>query len=249
MTKFKSKFRSLDVLVIDDIQFLIGKERTQEEFFHTFNELHNQNKQIVITSDKLPHELVGLEKRLQTRFASGISVDLQTPDYETRIAILTKKAEDYSLFLPNDVASLLSEAIDTNVRELEGALNRLRALCAMHKSSPTLDLAKEVVNSVRPSSKKDVTTDTIQRAVSSKFNVSLQDLLGKRRTHNIAFARQVAMYLSREHTGCSYPELGALFGGRDHSTVIHANKVVKEKMSKNKDFREELRAIEASLLK
>ena len=247
MERFKNKFRSLDLLVVDDIQFIIGKERTQEEFFHTFNELYNRHKQIIVTCDKVPQELTGLEERLRTRFACGVSADLQAPDFETRVAILDKKAQGYSLPLPKQVAELLAEQIDTNVRELEGALNRLHAMCAMQKCEATLDLAAEVIKSISPSVKKEITTDLIQKVVAERYNVSMHDILGKRRTHNIAFARQVAMYLCREHTGCSYPELGALFGGRDHSTVIHARKVIADKISRDASFQDELRSIQTSL--
>ena len=229
MDRFKSKFRSLDLLIIDDIQFIIGKERTQEEFFHTFNELHNHHKQIIITSDKIPQELIGLEERLRTRFASGLSADLQAPDFETRVAILNKKAESSGMFLPDVVAKLLAEKIDSNVRELEGALNRLQALSALRETEADLSLAKEVLQTIVPQNNRELSAEIIQKTVAGRYNVSVHDLLGKRRTHNIAFARQVAMYLSRRLTGCSYPELGALFGGRDHSTVIHANKVISDK--------------------
>ncbi len=247
MDKFKSKFRSLDLLIIDDIQFIIGKERTQEEFFHTFNELYNQNKQIIITSDKIPQELTGLEERLRTRFASGLSSDLQVPDFETRVAIVKKKSEANEVFLNDSVAGLLAERIDTNVRELEGALNRLLAFASLNEREPDLSLAEEVLKSIAPQKIRDVSTDSIQRVVAEKFNVSVHDLVGKRRTHNIAFARQVAMYLCRKLTGCSYPEIGAIFGGRDHSTVIHANKVVSEKLERLPLLEEDINAIEQSL--
>jgi chromosomal replication initiator protein len=247
MDRFKSKFRSLDLLIVDDIQFIIGKERTQEEFFHTFNELYMRHKQIVITSDKVPQELVGLEERLRTRFACGLSADLQAPDFETRVAILNKKSESGGMFLPDEVARMIAERIDTNVRELEGALNRLQALCALHEAEANVGLADEVLKSIAPEKLREVTTEAIQRTVASRFNVSVNDILGKRRTHNIAFARQVAMFLSRRLTGCSYPELGALFGGRDHSTVIHAKKVITERIKRDPSFEAEVRELERKL--
>ncbi len=247
MSQFKSKFRSLDLLIVDDIQFIIGKERTQEEFFHTFNELYNRHKQIIITSDKVPQELVGLEERLRTRFSSGIAVDLQKPDFETRVAILIKKAQVANLSLSSQVAGMMAERIDTNVRELEGAFNRLQALSVMRDSAPDEQMADEVVRSLAPQRKRDITTDLVKRIVAEKFNVSVHDIVGKRRTHNIALARQVAMYFCRELTPCSYPELGALFGGRDHSTVIHARKVISEKLEKDETFRAEIRLIETSI--
>ncbi len=244
MTTFKSKFRSLDLLIVDDIQFLIGKERTQEEFFHTFNELHQRHKQIIITSDKVPQELVGLEERLRTRFASGIAVDLQAPDFETRVAILNKKSESCGVTLPDGVSGLIANRIDTNVRELEGALNRLIALSTHQKRQINEALADEVIRSVSPGSLCEITTDAIQKVVAERYNVSLGDLIGKRRTQNIAHARQVAMYLCRKLTGCSYPEIGALFGGRDHSTVIHAKKVVEERISATTEFKLEVESLE-----
>lgn len=230
MDKFKARFRSLDVLIIDDIQFIIGKERTQEEFFHTFNELYGKNKQIIITSDKLPQDLIGLEERLRTRFSSGLSVDLQAPDFETRIAILIKKAESYNLNLSYGVAKIIAERIDTNVRELEGALTRLQALCSLFSQEPSEELAKKVVDTISPIKLKEITTDNIKEIVAKQFNVSIHDLSGKRRTQNIAMARQVAMYLCRKHTARSFPEIGAIFGGRDHSTVIHAIKTVSDRL-------------------
>ena len=247
MEQFKTKFRSIDLLIIDDIQFIIGKERTQEEFFHTFNDLYNRHKQIILTSDKVPQELVGLEERLRTRFASGLSVDLQAPDYETRVAILIKKAENGGFELSEEVARLIAKHIDTNVRELEGALNKLQALSSMHQSPLTLSLAEQVLKSFAPTRHREITAETIQKVVAERFNVSINDLIGKRRTHNIAFARQVAMYLCRKLTGCSYPEIGALFGGRDHSTVIHANRAIGEKAASDPQFTIDLDVIEKRL--
>jgi chromosomal replication initiator protein len=244
MDQFKSKFRSLDLLIIDDIQFIIGKERTQEEFFHTFNDLHNRHKQIIITCDKVPQELVGLEERLRTRFASGLSVDLQAPDFETRVAILNKKAEAEGVVVPDEVARCLAERINTNVRELEGALNRLKALSSLQKTEINRRLAEEVLESLSPIKVVEVTTELIQRTVAEKFNVSVHDLLGKRRTQNIALARQVAMYLCRRLTALSYPEIGAFFGGRDHSTVIHAFKSISERISGDPEFASEVSGIE-----
>lgn len=232
MDRFKSKFRSLDILIIDDIQFLIGKERTQEEFFHTFNELYGKQKQIIITSDKLPQDLIGLEERLRTRFASGLSVDLQAPDFETRVAILSKKAEANGIGIPSEVARIIANRIDTNVRELEGALTRLQALCSLLGEAPSVEIAQKVIDTIAPSRSRELTTDAIKQAVARQFNVSINDLTGKRRTQNIALARQVAMYLCRKHTARSFPEIGALFGGRDHSTVIHAIKAVNDKLLK-----------------
>lgn len=247
MQQFKSKFRSLDVLIIDDIQFIIGKERTQEEFFHTFNELHQRSKQIVITSDKTPQELIGLEERLRTRFSSGLSADLQAPDFETRIAILAKKADKAGILLSSDVSSFLAEKINSNIRELEGALNRIQAISSIHGSPITLNLAESALKGILQSTRKEITTESIQRTVASKFNVSLNDLLGKRRTQNVALARHVAMYLCRRLTGRSYPEVGAVFGGRDHSTAIHACKKLEETMKIEEELKNTVELLEKNL--
>jgi len=247
MDKFKSKFRSLDLLIVDDIQFIIGKMRTQEEFFHTFNELHNNHSQIIITSDKMPQGLDGLDERLKTRFASGLTVDLQNPDFETRVSILKKKSEQYKIDLPDDVARLMAERIDTNVRELEGALNRLTAYCSLNSSQVSCRIAREVIETIAPSKTKEITSEYIQKIVAERYNLEIKDLIGKRRTQNIALARQIAMFLARELTGSSYPELGAVFGGRDHSTVIHAVKVINERIKKSNDFSDEVSSLRKSL--
>lgn len=244
MQQFKDRFRSLDLLVIDDIQFLTGKERTQEEFFHTFNELHNRRKQIVLTSDKVPQELVGLEERLRTRFSSGLSADLQVPDFETRVAILTQKADSLGLEIPGEVIRLIADKIDTNIRELEGALNRLHAVSAMKQSPIDLPLACEALKDFFVVCSKDVSIESIQEVIAKRFSVSRNDLASKRRTHNIALARQIAMYVSRQLTGASFPEIGAMFGGRDHSTVIHACKCVEEKLLADASLKHELEQIE-----
>lgn len=243
MPEFKKRFRSLDVLIVDDIQFIIGKERTQEEFFHTFNELHQKGRQIIVTSDKLPQELTGLEERIRTRFASGLSVDLQAPDFETRVAILVKKSESTGLSLPTDVAQFLAQQVDTNIRELEGALNRLRAVSSVKDEPITVDLARQTLSLLCKQSKKEVTTDKIQDIVASYYRVSSHDLLGKRRTSNIAMARHVAMFLCRSLLGRSYLEIGAIFGGRDHSTVIHACKTIEDKCSIDSKLAEEIEQI------
>jgi chromosomal replication initiator protein len=248
MDRFKSRFRSLDILIIDDIQFIIGKERTQEEFFHTFNELYSNQKQIIITSDKLPQDLIGLEERLRTRFASGLSVDLQAPDFETRVAILIKKAENVGLTISYEVAKVIASRIDTNVRELEGALTRLQALHSLLgknslNESPSLEMAQKVVDAISPIKLKEITTDSIKHAVARQFNVSINDLTGKRRTQNIALARQVAMFLCRKHTARSFPEIGAIFGGRDHSTVIHAIKTMNDRMISETSLQDHISSI------
>ncbi|MCB0358821.1 MAG: chromosomal replication initiator protein DnaA [Bdellovibrionales bacterium] len=247
MLQFKERFRSLDILIIDDIQFIIGKECTQEEFFHTFNALHQRHSQIILTSDKTPQELTGLEERLRTRFSSGLAADLQTPDFETRVAILIKKAEMLTIALPDEVAQFLAEKIDSNVRELEGALNRLHAVSMMHESPLTLDLAESALRTIVPERTREITIEYIQKVVSEHYNIGAKDIIGKRRTQNIAFPRQIAMYLCRRMTTCSYPEIGALFGGRDHSTVIHANRVISKRRTESPTFCTEIERLERKL--
>ncbi len=247
MQQFKTKFRSLDLLIVDDIQFLIGKERTQEEFFHTFNDLYNRHRQIIVTSDKTPQELIGLEERLRTRFSSGLSADLQAPDFETRVAILTKKAEAGGISLTENVARLLAEKIDTNVRELEGALNRLHAMSSLHQTPITPAFVADALKTLIPENTREITSELIQKTVAERYNVGLSDLLGKRRTQNIAFARHVAMYFCRRLTARSFPEIGAIFGGRDHSTVIHANRVITERAKSDESLRLDLGALEKKL--
>ena len=229
MNEFKSHFRSIDVLILDDIQFIAGKERTQEEFFHTFNSLYEYHKQIIITSDRFPKEIPDLEDRLRNRFEWGLTADIQPPDIETRIAILIKKAEEEDIDLPQDVANFLATNIWSNVRELEGALTRLGAFASLTNVDITIDLAKEVLRDTLKDNEKQVTVRNIQKAICDHFDLKISDLKSKRRTKNLALARQMAMYLCRRFTATSYPAIGAEFGGRDHSTVIHASKTIAKK--------------------
>ena len=233
MSEFKAHYRNIDLLVIDDVQFLAGKERTQEEFFHTFNSLYESHKQIVITSDKFPKEIPDLENRLRNRFEWGLIADIQSPDMETRVAILQKKAEIEGVNLHHDVAVFLASHITSNVRELEGALTRLGAFASLTKTEITTDLAKEVLRNTLGGIHKEVTVENIQKTICDHFNVRLGDLKSKRRTKNIALPRQVAMYLCRQYTSTSFPVIGSKFGGRDHSTVIHASKSIEEKIKKD----------------
>jgi chromosomal replication initiator protein len=233
MGEFKAHFRNVDVLIIDDVQFLAGKERTQEEFFHTFNSLYESHKQIIITSDKFPKEIQKLESRLRNRFEWGLIADIQPPDVETRIAILLKKAEAEEVALPHDVAVFIATNIDSNVRELEGALTRLGAFASLTKTEITTDLAKEVLRNTLGGSHREVTIENIQKMICEHFNVKLGELKSKRRTRNIALPRQLAMYLCRQFTSTSFPVIGSKFGGRDHSTVIHASKSIEEKIKKD----------------
>ena len=230
MDEFKSKFRSVDLLIVDDVQFIAGKERTQEEFFHTFNSLYESHSQIVITSDKFPKDIPGLEDRLRNRFEWGLIADIQPPDMETRVAILQKKAEMEGVQLPQDVAVFLASNIDSNVRELEGSLTRLGAFASLTKATITTELAKEVLQHTLKSSQPAVTVEGIQKTICDFFNIKIGDLKAKRRTQNIALPRQVAMYLCRKYTETSFPAIGDKFGGRDHSTVIHASKTIEKRI-------------------
>lgn len=229
-TKFRNKYRNIDVLLIDDIQFLAKKERTQEEFFHTFNALYEANRQIIISSDRPPKEIPLLEDRLRTRFEWGLITDIQPPDLETRIAILRKKAQMDNIDVSNDVMLYIAEKIQSNIRELEGALIRVIAFASLNNKPITVQLAEEalkdilVVNKPRP-----ITADLIQEKVASFFAIKIEDLKGKKRTKNVAYPRQIAMYLCRELTDLSLPKVGEYFGGRDHTTVLHAqDKISKE---------------------
>jgi chromosomal replication initiator protein len=221
--EFRNKYRTADVLLIDDIQFLAGKERTQEEFFHTFNALHESNRQLIISSDRPPREIPTLEDRLRSRFEWGLIADIQPPDYETRIAILRKKAELDAIDLPDEVAQFIAQRISSNIRELEGALSRLRAHAQMAGVALSIDLAADVLREILPQTRvRPLTIAHIQRAVAEFFGIRVEEMKAKRRTKGVAFPRQVAMYLARELTDASLPRIGEEFGGRDHTTVMHA---------------------------
>ncbi|MGH7831744.1 MAG: chromosomal replication initiator protein DnaA, partial [Candidatus Binatia bacterium] len=247
MDEFKTRFRNVDALILDDVQFIAGKERTQEEFFHTFNSLHESHKQIVLTSDKFPKEIPDLEDRLRNRFEWGLIADIQAPDMETRVAILQKKAEFEALRLPHEVAIFLASHIDSNVRELEGSLTRLGAFASLTKTEITVDLAKEVLKSTIKGNRKEVTVENIQKTICDYFNLKLGDLKSKRRTRNIALPRQVAMYLCRKYTSTSFPAIGYKFGGRDHSTVIHASKSIEKKIKEDPNMQVTIERIEKNL--
>jgi chromosomal replication initiator protein len=248
MTSFRDKFRNMDVLLIDDIQFLAQKERTQEEFFHTFNALHESMKQIVIASDRPPKELAEFEDRLRSRFEWGLIADIQPPDIETRVAILEKKAEFEGIELPQEVAIFLATNIDSNVRELEGSLTRLGAFASLNKCPITVDFAREVLQSVlRDRGDRAVTIESIQKAVCDFFRIRPNDLRSKKRTRTVALPRQIAMYLCRLHTHASFPVIGERFGGRDHSTVIHAAQVIERRLREDPGFRATVERIERLL--
>ena len=247
MDEFKRKFRNVDILILDDVQFIAGKERTQEEFFHTFNSLYDSHKQIVITSDKFPKEIPGIEDRLRNRFEWGLIADIQPPDMETRVAILQKKAEVEGVQLPHDVAIFLASNIDSNVRELEGSLTRLGAFASLTKATITIDLTKELLRNTLKGAQREITVENIQKTICDYFNIRLGDLKAKRRTQNIALPRQVAMYLCRKYTETSFPAIGDKFGGRDHSTVIHASKTVERKIREDPHMQKTIEKLERNL--
>jgi chromosomal replication initiator protein len=222
MTDLRKRYRHIDMLMIDDIQFLVGKERTQEEFFHTFNSLYEGHKQIVLSSDRFPKDMPDIEERLRSRFEWGLIADLQPPDVETRIAILRKKSEDEGITLPEDVIQFLAGAMKSNIRELEGSLVRLGAYASLTGQVIALDMAKNVLRDLIGDKKKIVAMDDIQEAVCAQFHVKMSELKSRRRSKTLVHPRQIAMYLCRELTDASYPEIGRQFGGKDHTTIIHA---------------------------
>lgn len=245
MDRFRAAFRmKCDVLLVDDIHVLSGKERTQEEFFHTFNALHAAQKQIVLTSDKTPQEIHGLENRLRSRFQWGLIADIKPPALETRVAILRAKASRNGIDLPDDVAMFLAEHIRNNVRELEGALIRLAAYCSLSRKTLDLHVAQEALRNLIDTRARAISIEAIQRLVADHFDVKIADLKGHRRHKAVAHPRSVAMYLCRKHTQCSYPQIGARFGGKDHSTVIAAFRKVERNLKTDLSLRAEVEAIE-----
>ena len=222
MPDLRKRYRHIDMLMIDDIQFLAGKERTQEEFFHTFNTLYEAHKQIVLSSDRFPKDMPDIEERLRSRFEWGLIADLQPPDVETRIAILRKKSDDEGVRLPEDVIQFLAMTMKSNIRELEGSLVRLGAYSSLTGQAITLDMAKNVLRDLIGDKKKIVAMEDIQEAVCAQFHVKLAELKSRRRSKTLVHPRQIAMYLCRELTDASYPEIGRHFGGKDHTTIIHA---------------------------
>ncbi|MGE5197343.1 MAG: chromosomal replication initiator protein DnaA [Deltaproteobacteria bacterium] len=240
---FRQKYRNVDILVIDDIHFIAGKESTQEEFFHTFNVLYDAHKQIIISSDRPPKEIANLQDRLVSRFNWGLTTDIQPPDMETRVAILKKKIEREPVSVPDDVIFFIAQLIKTNIRELEGALIRTAAYSLLEEKPITLELAKEVLKDLLKEPKKLITVDFIQRCVAEEFALSLHDLKTKRRTKNIVLPRQVAMYLSRELTDLSLPEIGEFFGGKDHTTVLHSCNKIKEVINKDEELKNKVSRI------
>jgi chromosomal replication initiator protein len=246
--EFRNKYRNMDVLLIDDVQFLAGKEQTQEEFFHTFNTLHDNNKQIIISSDRPPKEIPTLEDRLRSRFEWGLITDLQPPDLETRSAILKKKALSDSIDIPDQVIEYIAGKITTNIRELEGALIRIVAYASLSNTPVTLELTESALQDIIFARKKNITVDTIINATAENFNIKPEELLSKKRTQDIAMTRQTAMYLCRMLTDLSLPKIGEEFGGRDHTTVLHAFKKIDSIISKNSDFKHRLELIKNNIL-
>ncbi|GGE06163.1 chromosomal replication initiator protein DnaA [Marinithermofilum abyssi] len=246
---FRNKYRNVDILLIDDIQFLAGKEQTQEEFFHTFNALHEESKQIVISSDRPPKAIPTLEDRLRSRFEWGLITDIQPPDYETRIAILRKKAIADNLNIDSEVMAFIADRIDTNIRELEGALIRVVAYSALMNQPVSVELAGEALKDIMPHQQpKVISIRDIQETVCSYYHIRVEDLKGKKRTRNVALPRQIAMYLSRELTDGSLPKIGEEFGGRDHTTVIHAHEKISRTLSTDRNLQQALDDIKKRLL-
>ncbi|PSK63060.1 Chromosomal replication initiator protein DnaA [Micromonospora sp. MH33] len=234
---FQRRYRDVDILLIDDIQFLENRERTQEEFFHTFNTLHNANKQIVITSDRSPRQLATLEDRMRTRFEWGLLADIQPPDLETRIAILQKKAAQERMYAPPDVLEFIASRVSNSIRELEGALIRVTAFASLTRSSVELSLAEEVLRDFMPDGAgPEINADQIMASTADYFGVSLEDLRGHSRSRVLVNARQVAMYLCRELTDLSLPRIGQAFGGRDHTTVMHADRKIRQQMAERRSL-------------
>ncbi len=246
-SQFRQKYRNIDVLLIDDIHFIAGKESTQEEFFHTFNTLHNNRKQIIISSDRQPREIANLEERLSSRFAWGLITDIQPPDFETRVAILKKKIEREPVDVPDNVITFIAEQIRTNIRELEGALIRVVAYSLLEENSISLEMAKAVLKDMVEETVKTINIETIQRTVCEFYNMAVSDLKSRRRTKNIIKPRQIAMYIARKLTNSSLPEIGNAFGGKDHTTVLHAFKKIEQDLPASPQLRHEVEKLITTL--
>ncbi|MFL0248556.1 chromosomal replication initiator protein DnaA [Candidatus Clostridium stratigraminis] len=245
---FRNKYRNVDVLLIDDIQFIAGKDATQQEFFHTFNALHDANKQIILSSDRPPKEIPTLEDRLRSRFEWGLIADMQPPDFETRIAILKKKADVEGLNVSNDVMTYIATKIKSNIRELEGALIRIVAYSSLTNREINVDLAAEALKDIISNTQsKQVTIDLIMEVTANYFNLRVEDFKSQRRTRNVAYPRQIAMYLARKLTDTSLPKIGEEFGGRDHTTVIHAHEKINESIKSDEGLQEAINEITKKL--
>ena len=234
MPKFREKYRNMDCLLMDDIQFVAGKEKTQEEFFHTFNTLHDSGKQIVVTSDKFPKDIPNMENRLRSRFEWGLIADIHPPEIETKIAILEKKAQENKMVLPQNVAHYVASHVESNIRELEGYLIRISAFSSLTGKEIDMNLTKEVLKKIiKSNEKEEVTVDEILKTVAGKLNVKMSDIKSHKKNKNLVFARQIAMYLSRRMTSASFPDIGEKIGGRDHSTVIYSCNKMKKVMEED----------------
>ena len=247
MTTFRDRFRTVDVLLIDDIQFIAQKERTQEEFFHTFNALHESNKQIVIASDRPPKELAEIEDRLRSRFEWGLIADIQPPDLETKVAILQKKAENEQVVLPTDVALFIASNVRTNVRELEGAMTRLIAWCGLNKMEISLASTQQCLKQFIDMQVRKITIEAIQRAVAEQFGMRVSDLKQKNNSRNVVVPRQIAMYLAKQMTEASLPEIGRQFGNKHHTTVMHSIAKIDELRRTDKDLHRTLNKLQEQL--
>jgi chromosomal replication initiator protein len=248
MAEFRHKYRTVDVLLIDDIQFLAGKDRTKEEFFHTFNALHEINKQIVISSDRPPKEIPSLEDRLRSRFEQGLLADIQPPDFETRLAILKSKVGSNGALVSEEVLTFIAHKVQKNIRELEGALTRVLAFASIHQRQIDEDVAAQLLSDLIPAgARKPITIDRIQNVVSSYYQVSLEDMKGKRRDKHIVFPRQVAMFLVREETPSSLPVIGQAFGGRDHTTALHSIDKIANELKEDERLRYDLQNLREKL--
>ena len=248
MGEFRHKYRTVDVLLIDDVQFLAGKDRTKEEFFHTFNALHEINKQIVISSDRPPKEIPTLEDRLRSRFEWGLIADIQSPDFETRLAILHSKLGDNMSLIPEEVLSFIAHKVQRNIRELEGALTRVQAFAAVHQRQLDQEEAARLLSDIIPAgTRKPINVERIQSLVADYYNVTLDDMKGKRRDKHIVFPRQVAMFLVREETPSSLPAIGKAFGGRDHTTALHSIEKIANELKEDERLRYEVQAIREKL--
>ena len=249
MPKFREKFRNIDCILIDDIQFIAGKERTQEEFFHTFNTLHDAGKQIVVTSDKFPKDIPNLEGRLRSRFEWGLIADIQPPEIETKIAILEKKAQENKIALPRNVALYIASQAETNIRELEGYLVRIAAYSSLTGREIDLDLVKAVLKKLfQKEEKREITIEEIIKTVAAKLNIKISDIRSPKKNKNLVQARQISMFLARELTSASFPDIGNKVGGRDHSTVIYAHNKIKRMMETDKTLQDILDGIQETLL-
>ncbi len=248
MGEFRHKYRTVDVLLIDDVQFLAGKDRTKEEFFHTFNALHEINKQIVISSDRPPKEIPTLEDRLRSRFEWGLIADIQPPDFETRLAILHSKLGDNSKLIPEEVLNFIAHKVQRNIRELEGALTRVQAFAAVHQRQVDEEEAARLLADIIPAgTRKPINVERIQALVADYYNITLEDMKSKRRDKHIVFPRQVAMFLVREETPSSLPAIGKAFGGRDHTTALHSIEKIANELKEDERLRYEVQAIRERL--